>query len=140
MSRGGRTPRPGPSGPGSSVAPATAQRLGLQPHPEGGWYRRTWTSPVLLDGGRPAASAVHFLLVPGERSAPHVVDADELWLWHGPGTLTLLVGEERAVLGPERPQVLVPAGVQQGTEPATDEVLVSCVVSPAFSWGGFRLG
>jgi predicted cupin superfamily sugar epimerase len=80
--------------------------------------------------------------MPGERSAPHVVDADELWLWHGPGTVTLLLGDaqERCVLGPERPQVLVPAGVRQATEPAVDEVLVSCVVSPGFTWAGFRLG
>ncbi|WP_209308920.1 cupin domain-containing protein [Blastococcus sp. CT_GayMR16] len=114
-------------------------RLDLQPHPEGGWYRRTWTAPVTVDGGRPAASAIHFLLMPGEQSAPHVVDADELWFWHGPGTLTLLVGEERRVLGPESPQVLVPAGTRQATEPATDEVLVSCVVSPGFTWDGFHL-
>jgi uncharacterized protein len=119
--------------------PPTAERLDLQPHPEGGWYRRTWTSPALADGRRPAASAIHFLLMPGERSAPHLVDADELWLWHGPGTLVLLVGGQRVVLGPERPQVLVPAGTEQATEPATSEVLVSCVVSPGFTWEGFRL-
>jgi uncharacterized protein len=119
--------------------PATAERLDLRPHPEGGWYRRTWTSPATLDGGRPAASAIHFLLVPGERSAPHVVDADELWLWHGPGELALLVGGETVVLGPDRHQVLVPAGVEQATEPVAAEVLVSCVVSPGFEWAGFAL-
>ncbi len=119
--------------------PPTAQRLDLQPHPEGGWFRRTWTSPALLGTGRPAASAIVFLLMPGERSASHVVDADELWLWHGPGELTLLVGDERVVLGPGRPQAVVPAGVEQSTEPAVDEVLVSCVVSPGFEWSGFRL-
>ena len=119
--------------------PPTAERLDLQPHPEGGWFRRTWTSPVALPGGRPSASAIHFLLTPGERSAPHVVDADELWCWHGPGTVTLRVGEERVVLGPDRPQVLVPAGVEQSTEPVDDEVLVTCVVSPGFEWSGFRL-
>jgi predicted cupin superfamily sugar epimerase len=43
------------------------------------------------------------------------------------------------VLGPDRPQVLVPAGVRQATEPVADEVLVSCVVSPGFEWSGFRL-
>ncbi len=119
--------------------PPRAVELGLEPHPEGGWYRRTWASPALLGGGRPAATAIVFLLAPGERSAPHVVDADELWLWHGPGALTLQVGEERVLLGPDRPQVLVPAGVEQSTDPAEDEVLVSCVVSPGFEWSGFRL-
>ena len=113
--------------------PVTAERLGLEPHPEGGWFRRTWTSPAAQDGRR-AATAILFLLVPGERSVAHVVDADELWLWHGPGTLTLRVGDERVHLDLEHPQVLVPAGVEQSAEPAADEVLVSCVVSPGFEW------
>jgi predicted cupin superfamily sugar epimerase len=142
LSRGGRVPPRGPSGPRSSLA----ERLGLEPHPEGGWFRRTWTSPVLVDGDRPAASAIQFLLTPGERSAWHVVDADELWLWHGPGPLTLLLGDapgtplERRVLDADHPQVLVPAGTWQATGPVDREVLVSCVVSPGFTWDGFRLG
>ena len=126
--------------------PPTAVRLGLEPHPEGGWYRRTWTSPVLLAGDRPAASAILFLLDAGECSAWHRVDGDELWLWHGPGTLTLeSAGEpagraEQQVLGPRAVQVLVPAGRWQRTLPAEREVLVSCVVSPGFEWSGFQLG
>ena len=121
--------------------PATAERLDLAPHPEGGWYRRTWTSPAAL-GDRPAATAILFLLTPGERSAWHRVDADELWLWHGPGTLTLQLGEpaESHQLGPVTVQLLVPAGRRQCTAPADAEVLVSCVVSPGFLWSGFQLG
>jgi len=119
--------------------PAVAERLDLRPHPEGGWFRRTWTSPATTEAGRAAATAILFLLTPGERSAPHVVNADELWLWHGPGTLALLIGSERTLLGPGQPQVLVPAGARQATEPVDDEVLVSCVVSPGFEWSGFRL-
>ncbi|WP_245900305.1 cupin domain-containing protein [Geodermatophilus normandii] len=130
--------------PGTQLIPATAARLGLEPHPEGGWYRRTWTAPATV-GDRPAASAILFLLAPGERSAWHVVDADELWLWHGPGELPLLLAAapaadpERRVLGRDAVQVLVPAGTWQATEPARAEVLVSCVVSPGFEWSGFRL-
>jgi uncharacterized protein len=138
MSRCGRSPAPEPSGARSPVAPPRAAALGLAPHPEGGWYRRTWTSPADL-GGRPAATAILFLLAPGERSAPHTVDADELWLWHGPGRLVLRLGAEPVVLDAAHPQVLVPAGTRQGTEPVAEEVLVSCVVSPGFQWRGFRL-
>lgn len=119
--------------------PSTAVRLDLEPHPEGGWFRRTWTGPA-GDGGRPQATAILFLLAPGESSAPHTVDADELWLWHGPGALELLVGGDRVVLDAAHPQALVPAGVRQATAPAVDEVLVSCVVSPGFEWSGFALG
>ncbi|WP_174278131.1 cupin domain-containing protein [Goekera deserti] len=131
------------AGPGEPPAgpPATARRLGLAAHPEGGWFRRTWASPAELDG-RPAATAILFLLAPGEESAWHTVDADELWLWHGPGDLVLELGEPGEVLhlGPGTPQGLVPAGRWQRARPAADvEVLVSCVVSPGFQWSGFHL-
>ncbi|WP_235564694.1 cupin domain-containing protein [Modestobacter sp. Leaf380] len=115
-------------------------RLRLEPHPEGGWYRRTWTGPA-AEGGRPGATAILFLLTPGESSAWHTVDADELWLWHGPGRLELQVGDDVLVLGPDAVQGLVPAGVRQCARPLDeDEVLVSCVVSPGFEWSGFALG
>jgi predicted cupin superfamily sugar epimerase len=129
----------GERGPVSGGRPATAERLDLAPHPEGGWFRRTWTGPA-GDGGRPQATAILYLLAAGEASAWHTVDADELWLWHGPGALRLQVGAEVVVLDSEHPQAVVPAGVQQRAEPAGDEVLVSCVVSPGFEWAGFALG
>ena len=52
--------------------PALAISLGLEPHPEGGWYRRTWTSPAAVDtdaGPRPAATLIVFLLPAGDASA-----------------------------------------------------------------------
>lgn len=119
--------------------PATAVRLDLAAHPEGGWFRRTWTGPA-LEGGRPAATAILFLLTPGETSEWHTIDADELWLWHGPGQLELSVGDEVLVLGPDLVQGLVPAGCRQRARPVAEDVLVSCVVSPGFEWTGFAWG
>ena len=52
--------------------------LDLAPHPEGGWYRRTWVAPA-GEGERPAGSVVYYLLLDGEVSAPHRIDATELW-------------------------------------------------------------
>ena len=137
------------------AVPARARLLELEPHPEGGWYRRTWaaTFPVETPGGtRPAATIIYFLLPPGEASAWHVVSSDELWLWHGPDALELQLGgggdepvpAETHVLGPnessgERAQVLVPAGIWQRTLPSVGETLVSCVVSPGFSFDDFVL-
>ncbi len=136
----------------TTSVPATAARLGLEPHPEGGWFRRTWTSahPVETAGGtRPAATCIHYLLTPDESSAWHVVTSDELWLWHGPGRLELRRGGTGAapdetdaiVLGPgEAAQALVPAGVWQAARPLDDlEVLVSCFVSPGFDFADWRL-
>lgn len=139
--------------------PATASALGLEPHPEGGWFRRTYTasSPVATPGGdRPAATCIHYLLAPGERSAWHVVTSDEIWLWHGPGALELRLGgdasqpcddaDARVVrLGPDiasgdLAQCLVPAGTWQAADLAGDqEALVSCVVSPGFDFADWRL-
>jgi predicted cupin superfamily sugar epimerase len=136
--------------------PETAGRLRLDPHPEGGWFRRTWTATDAVDtqaGIRPAATCIHYLLVPGEQSAWHVVTSDEIWLWHGPGTLALSFGgtgdapaEPTTVLLGSDPsaghvaQAVVPAGTWQAARPQDDrEVLVSCVVSPGFSFDDWRL-
>ncbi|MEV0896078.1 cupin domain-containing protein [Actinoplanes sp. NPDC049802] len=129
------------------------ERLGLAPHPEGGWYRETWRSPVTFHpegyaGPRHAATAIYFLLHPGEESAWHVVRSDELWLHHSGGPLLLRLGgsgDRPAETGTElldgaRPQVLIPAGVWQAAEPAGDEpVLVSCVVAPGFDFADFTM-
>ncbi|WP_433198136.1 cupin domain-containing protein [Nocardia sp. CA-107356] len=130
--------------------PALAVALDLEPHPEGGWYRQTWRSAVEFTpegypGPRASATAIYFLLLPGEQSAAHTVLSDELWLWHRGGPLVLDIGGEEVVLGPdvEHGQVLqavVPGGVSQAARPADDHyVLVSCIVAPGFDFEDFRL-
>ncbi|MEV4532375.1 cupin domain-containing protein [Asanoa sp. NPDC049518] len=133
--------------------------LGLQPHPEGGWFAETWRSahtfvPSGYAGPRSAATGIYFALFPGEESAWHVVRSDELWLWHAGGPLALHLGGdgdepaatvESTVLGPDlaggaRPQLRVPGGVWQSAAPLTDDpVLVSCVVAPGFDFADFRM-
>jgi predicted cupin superfamily sugar epimerase len=120
-------------------------KLGLQPHPEGGWYRETWKGPDI--GGRASGTAILFLLKAGERSHWHRVDADEIWLWHAGAPLVLSMGERAArevrlgpdVLGGEVVQAVVPAGWWQAAWPLGEWVLVSCTVSPGFRFEGFEL-
>jgi predicted cupin superfamily sugar epimerase len=130
------------------TADELVEALGLQPHPEGGRYVETWRGPD--DGGRATATAIYFLLVAGERSHWHRVDADEFWLFHAGDPLTIDVAAsagsaaERHVLGSsvgqgERPQVLVPAGAWQSATPLGAWTLVSCVVTPGFEFSGFEL-
>lgn len=134
------------------TVPATARRLGLEPHPEGGWYRRTWASDVAVEtagGMRPTATCIHYLLQPDEHSDWHVVTSDELWLWHGPGTLELRLGGDGdapadgpvVMLGRDAAfQAIVSAGTWQAARPGSDEeVLVSCIVSPGFDFADWRL-
>lgn len=125
------------------------EKLGLQPHPEGGWYRETWRADA-APGERASATAIHFLLDAGERSHWHRVDAAELWLWHAGDPLTLSLAHSDAgpvreiLLGPDvladhQPQVLVGRGQWQAAEPVRGWALVSCVVSPGFAFAGFEL-
>jgi uncharacterized protein len=135
--------------------PPLARELGLQPHPEGGWYRETWRSPVevtLPDGRvRATATMIHFLLPAGESSAWHRVASDEIWIAHT-GVVTLELGgdgpapatDTSYAVGVElaagqQSQVLVPAGVWQRTVPGAADALVSCLVSPGFDFADFEL-
>jgi hypothetical protein len=123
-------------------------RLGLAPHPEGGWYRETWRAPAPA-GIRHCGTAIYFLLEAHQASHWHRVDAAELWLWHAgvPLELALSADGRTAVavrLGPdlasgEEPQRLVPAGTWQAARPLGGWVLVSCTVSPGFRFEGFEL-
>jgi len=133
----------------SATAAAIIGKLGLEPHPEGGWFRETWRADA-APGERASATAIHFLLEQGQRSHWHRVDAAELWLWHAGSALSLSTSPDEsgpaqaARLGPDvlagdEPQVLVSAGHWQAAEPIGGWALVSCVVSPGFEFSAFEL-
>jgi len=129
--------------------PDLAVALDLAPHPEGGWYRRTWTSPVVVEtpaGPRPSATAVLYLLDGVSRW--HRVRSAELWCWHRGSAVELRRGgtgdapssTAHGRLDGDQPQLEVPAGTWQtarllGPDPA----LVTCVVSPGFDFADFEL-
>ena len=124
-------------------------KLGLQPHPEGGWYRQTWVGPDLHigTGTRASGTAILFLLKAGERSHWHRVDADEIWIWNAGAPLLLSLGETVArdirmgpdVLGEDQAQAVVPAGHWQAARSLGAWSLVTCTVSPGFRFEGFEL-
>jgi predicted cupin superfamily sugar epimerase len=122
------------------------ERLGLEPHPEGGHYAQTWRGTPR--DGRDHASAIHFLLRAGERSHWHRVDADEIWSWHAGDPLQLSVADDDEVgaltLGVdvaagEHPHAVVPAHAWQAAESLGEWTLVSCFVVPGFEFDGFEL-
>ncbi len=123
--------------------------LGLQPHPEGGWYRETWRAPTAA-GERAAATTILFLLEAGQRSHWHKVDATEIWLFHAGSPLRLDraasdAGPVRSawlgvdIAAGEQPQLRVEPGEWQAAEESAGWTLVSCLVSPGFSFDGFEL-
>ncbi len=124
--------------------------LGLEPHPEGGYYVETWRAKAGA-GERAAGSAIYYLLRAGETSAWHRVDAAEVWHYYAGDALELSIAAgsgreapERHLLGPhlmdgQRPQVVVPAGAWQSATSLGGWTLVGCTVSPAFRFETFEL-
>jgi predicted cupin superfamily sugar epimerase len=115
-----------------------AAKLGLKPHPEGGFYKETYRSP--------ASTAILYLLAEGEKSCFHRIKSDELWHWHGGGVLELTQispdgNLETVRIGPEYPQHAVPAGRWFGARPAKGAgyVLCGCTVAPPFEFKDFEL-
>lgn len=108
------------------------KRLGLEPHPEGGWYRETLRSAY--------CTTIYYLLPAGQFSAWHrVKHADEVW-HHYAGDLLALhlldaAGHRRIVLGDEVHHAVVPAGTWQAAVPLGDRFsLVGCTVAPPFEF------
>ena len=129
------------------------QALELAPHPEGGWYRETWRAAA-ADGERAAASAIYYVIQPGQKSHWNRVDAHEIWLWHSGDPLDVSVAATDAgpsrtarlggrVTRGEQPQLIIPAGQWQSANTvAGGEAgysFISCIVAPAFDFGGFEL-
>jgi predicted cupin superfamily sugar epimerase len=124
------------------------RELGLQPHPEGGWYVQTFRdSPGEARGH---STAIYYMLQAGERSHWHRVhDAAEVWHYYAGAPLVLRVsedgtGSEKITLGAdlasgERPQAIVPANWWQAAETTGDYTLVGCTVSPGFEFSSFEM-
>lgn len=142
-----------------AALPDWVSRLGLAPHPEGGWFRETWRSDHTLDetvlppgytGPRSAGTAILFALMGDQQSAWHTVRGAELWLHHRGSPLVLEFGPQQAsartqLLGPDvaagqHPQLVVPPGYWQRARPRDPEpALVSCIVVPGFDFADFSM-
>lgn len=122
------------------------EKLNLAPHPEGGHYRQTW---VAENEGRATGTCIYFLLKEGERSDWHRVDATEIWLYHSGAPLVLGMAQTSSgpaqdhILTPDltlgAPQIIVPEHHWQRAHSTGAYTLVSCTVSPGFTFEGFTL-
>jgi predicted cupin superfamily sugar epimerase len=121
--------------------------LQLQPHVEGGHYRRIHPPKGAGDGDttRHPLSIIRYLLEAGEFSDWHRVDAEEAWHFVEGEPLELLIYDstrnslERCCLGPQASVAVVPAGAWQAARPLGRYALVTCLVAPAFKYDGFEL-
>ena len=134
------------------------EKLQLQPHPEGGFYRETWRSdlsiprsvlPAEYTGDRSAGTAILFLLPTGHASQWHRVRSAELWFHQAGDPLELVMAEtlteaaQTSYLGQDHTfQAIVPPNHWQKARPipgAAGYALVACVVVPGFDFADFEL-
>jgi len=122
--------------------------LGMQRHPEGGWYTETFRDAV--GGERGHSTAIYYLLEAGETSHWHRVhDAVEIWHHYAGAPLALSLSSDGSdkqtlTLGPdvlagERPQGVVPAGWWQSARSLGVFTLVGCTVAPGFTFAAFEM-
>jgi predicted cupin superfamily sugar epimerase len=130
-------------------------RWNLQRLPgEGGFFAQTWRSAPVQAGGRPAGTAILFLLTPEEFSGLHRLDTDEMWhfyagdpvehvqLFQNGAVQHNLLGPD--VIGDHLPQLVARAGTWQGAriaplslESARGWALVGCTLAPGWAeWAG----
>lgn len=132
----------------NDAARELVRSLGLQPHPEGGFYRETFRSAVEIPahaGTRRAVTSILFLLPTGARSRLHRVRSDEIWLHQQGDEVRLTIGEDEVRLGQGGSatlQAVVPPDVWQAAECLPGDAgyaLVGCVVAPGFEFDDFEL-
>jgi hypothetical protein len=130
----------------------TAARLGLAPHPEGGFFRETYRSSERVQtprGERCLQTVVLYLMTPESPSSMHRVSSHEHWFHVGGDPIEHFVvhqnGElKRAVLGQAHEattHVAVPPLACQAARVCAggEWALVACVVSPGFEFADFEL-
>jgi predicted cupin superfamily sugar epimerase len=130
--------------------------LQLHPHPvEGGFFCETYRSAttVLAHGGvRSISTAIYYLLQPGQVSELHLLPSDEIFhfylgspvkmlqLWPNGSGREIVLGND--IAAGQVPQLVVPAGVWQGTRliGETGFALLGCTVAPGFDYADYHGG
>ncbi|MEI7525512.1 MAG: cupin domain-containing protein [Mariniphaga sp.] len=135
-------------------------RLDLQPHPEGGFYKEVYRSKGVIQGDslgakfqgeRNYSTSIYFLLTSEVFSSFHRIVQDEIWHFYDGSPLALhIISPEgdysqriigRAIAQGEVPQFVVPGGSWFGAMVIreTDFSLLGCTVAPGFDFRDFEL-
>jgi uncharacterized protein len=137
------------------------EKLGLKPHPEGGYYRRTYQAelvvakealPAGFTGARAVSTAIYFLLEGENFSALHRLRSDEVWHFYAGDPLVVHVispeGEYSSIrLGRDLEAGQVLQGVVRAGSWFASHVadwrsfaVVGCTVAPGFDFEDFEMG
>ena len=125
-------------------------KLNLERHTEGGYFREVYRKKADVQGGD-LATSIYYLLPSGEASKLHRLENDEVWYYHygSPLILYFITPQGKAesyLLGPEVEQghhfsKVIPARTIFGAEVRDPDTfsLVSCNMSPGFDYDDFEL-
>jgi predicted cupin superfamily sugar epimerase len=137
------------------------RELGLQPHPEGGWFREIYRAGETIvraalasryGGDRTLSTSIYFLLASGQVSRLHRLKSDEIWHFYEGSPVVIHSfrpdGAYAAVtLGRDASagqvfQAVIRAGCWFGAEVAAADsfALVGCTIAPGFEFEDFELG
>lgn len=136
-------------------------RLGLERHPEGGYFRETYRAEEIISrsclpgrysGDRSFSTAIYFLLTGDDVSRLHRIKSDEIWHFYSGSSLNIHIIDGEGIsftitLGNniergECFQTVVRAGCWFGATVTewSSYSLVGCTVSPGFDFNDFELG
>ncbi len=135
-------------------------KLGMKPHPEGGFYKRTYASDCMTPVDdryaeprkRHCSTSIFYLLEAGDFSAWHRVKSDEQWHHYEGNTVILWTIDpetkklEKHLLGKVSdgviPQIKIKGEVWFCAESVHGDdagSLVGCTVTPGFDFNDFEL-
>lgn len=130
------------------------QRLTLQPHPEGGYYKEVFRSEQEVNRAgetaiKQACTSIYYLLEGEDFSGFHRLVSDELWYFHAGSPLYIHVIDvlgnyhryELSSLDTGDLSVVIPGGSWFASEIPSKEgfSLVSCAVAPGFDFSEFEM-
>jgi uncharacterized protein len=136
-------------------------KLQLQAHPEGGYFREIYRSeeeinqgslPDRYNGKRNLSTSIYFLLKGNDRSLFHKLVSDEIWHFYCGSPLTVFIIDENGKLkklklgnnfeSGEQFQIIIKKNQWFGAEINDKKLytLIGCSVSPGFDFNDFELG
>jgi predicted cupin superfamily sugar epimerase len=136
------------------------EKLQLQKHPEGGWFREVYQSdevipadalPTGFSGSRSISTSIYYLLEGEDFSAFHRIKSDEIWHFYtGTSAIEIISVEEGKIkkqfLG-DNPrenqffQIVVPKNTWFAARLVNKQgfALAGCTVSPGFHFDDFEM-
>lgn len=136
------------------------EKLKLQKHPEGGYYKEIYRSDELITadslpdrfaGDRCFSTSIYFLLENEDFSAFHKIKSEEIWHYYQGDSLTIFTIDDHGILNNyklgcipennEHLQVVVPRNTWFAAKlnNKTTFSLLGCTVAPGFDFNDFEL-